>query len=219
MRKLKLPAELAFFVGIIILAIGIAFFIKADFGMSVIQSVAYLLSLSIPSISFGTMSYLLQFLLIVALCIVVRRFSIRFIISFGSAIFYGYTVDFVIYLMRSLTTNSLAVRILFFIVGFFLVVVAVTLFFRTNIPLMPYDIFVTEIAGAKRLSTVNVKIIYDLCYLAVALILSLSIFGKLVGIGIGTILSGLFSGVAVKYFGKLVDKAIVFEPMIGRSKQ
>lgn len=219
MRKLKLPSELAFFIGIIILSIGIAFFIKADFGMSVIQSVAYLLSLSVPAISFGTMSYLLQFVLILALCVIVRKFSIRFIISFGSAVFYGYTVDLVIYLMRSLTSDNLVIRILFFVAGFFLVVVAVTLFFRTNIPLMPYDIFVTEIAGAKRLETANVKIIYDLCYLAVALILSLSIFGKLVGIGAGTIISGLFSGVSVKYFGKLVDKAVEFEPLIRPRKQ
>lgn len=219
MRKLKLPSELAFFAGIIILSIGIAFFIKADFGMSVIQSVAYLLSLSIPAISFGTMNYLLQFVLVLALCFIIRRFSIRFIISFASAVFYGYTVDLVIYLMRSLTSNNLAIRILFFAAGFFLVVVAVTLFFRTNVPLMPYDIFVTELASAKRLAIANVKIVYDLCYLAVALTLSLSIFGKLVGIGIGTIISGLFSGIAVKYFGKLFDKVVVFEPLIRQRKQ
>jgi uncharacterized membrane protein YczE len=219
MKKLKFPAELAFFAGLIILAVGIAFFIKADFGMSVIQSVAYLISLAVPELSFGTVSYLLQFVLIVTLCIIVRKFSIRFIISFGSAVLYGYTLDLVVYLMRNLSANNIAVRILFFAAGFFLVVVAVTLFFRTNIPLMPYDIFVTEIANTKKISKSNVKIIYDLCYLAVALTLSLSIFGKLVGIGIGTIISGLFSGVAVKFFGKLVDKVIVFEPMILKSKQ
>lgn len=219
MKKLKFPAELAFFAGLIILAVGIAFFIKADFGMSVIQSVAYLISLAVPALSFGTVSYLLQFVLIVTLCIIVRKFSIRFIISFGSAVLYGYTLDLVVYLMRNLSANNIAVRILFFAAGFFLVVVAVTLFFRTNIPLMPYDIFVTEIANTKKISKSNVKIIYDLCYLAVALTLSLSIFGKLVGIGIGTIISGLFSGVAVKFFGKLVDKVIVFEPMILKIKQ
>lgn len=219
MKKLKLPSELAFFAGMALLSVGIAFFIKADFGMSVIQSCAYILSLTMPFFSFGTLNYLLQLVLIAALCLIVRRFSLRFIVSFGSAVFYGYTVDFVIYLMRALSAGSLVARIAFFVVGFFLIIFAVTLFFRTNIPLMPYDIFVTEIAAVKNFNTGNVKIIYDLSFLVAALILSFSIFGKLVGIGIGTVISGLFSGISVKYFGRLLDKFVVFEPLLKARKR
>lgn len=213
MKKLKFYKEPAFFIGLILLSVGMTFVVKADLGISVVQSAAYILSLKIKAVSFGTFSYIVQFLLIAILCAVIRKINIRYIVSFVSAILYGYILDLCMYLMRSLPNDALYLRIIYFAAGFYLIVIAVALFFRTNIPLMPYDIFVTDLARAKNWNINTVKIIYDICCLAAGVALSLIFYKKLVGIGIGTIITGLFSGICIKYTGKLMDKILVFTPI------
>lgn len=214
MKKLKIPNELAFFIGIILLAIGINLIIKADFGISVVQSSAFIVSQAFPILSFGTYSYLIQIVFVIILCIIIRKFSLRYVFSFASAVLYGYTIDLVSYLLTNMIAPTLTVRILFFLIGFFSVAIGVAMFFRTNIPLMPYDIFVTDLAKHKKWNINTVKIIYDFCCLVSGILLSLIFFKKLVGIGIGTVFTGLFSGICIKYVGKLIDKVIVFEPLI-----
>lgn len=213
MRKLKIYSELAFPIGLILLAIGIVFLIKANFGLSVVQSNAYILSIIFPKFSFGVLTYLVQLFLVLILCIIIKKFSIRYFFSFLSGVVYGYLLNLFAFLMRNVTATTIMVRILFFVAGFILVVFAVIMFFRTNIPLMPYDIFVTDLAKYKNWNVNTVKIIFDLACLLLALSTTLLFFKKLVGIGIGTIITGLFSGICIKYIGDIVDKFFTFEPL------
>ncbi len=213
MRKLTVYSEIAFFLGMTLLSIGVNFMIKSDFGISPVQSSAYVLYTVFPKITFGTYNYLIQFVLVSILCIIVKRIRLRYFLSFLSAVFYGFTVDYFTFIMLPLTAEGMAMRILFYVIGFVCIVFAITFFFRTNIPLMPYDIFVTDLAKHKSFNKNTVKIIFDVSSLVAGMVLSFAFHQKLVGIGIGTIISGLFSGISIKYMGKLMDKFIVFKPI------
>lgn len=213
MRKITLFSEIAFILGMILLSVGVNFIIKSDFGISPVQSSAYVLYTVFPKITFGTYNYLIQLVLVTILCILIKRIRLRYFLSFLSAVFYGYTVDFFSYIMSPLTAESMVMRIVFYIVGFVCIMFAVAFFFRTNIPLMPYDIFVTDLAQNKGFNKNTVKIIFDISSLVAGLALTLAFHKKLVGIGIGTIISGLFSGIAIKYTGKLIDKFVIFKPI------
>ncbi|MGB4033429.1 MAG: DUF6198 family protein [Christensenellales bacterium] len=216
MRKLTIFSEIAFFLGIVLLAVGVIFMIKSDFGISPVQSSAYALYTAFPKISFGAYNYLIQFVLVSILCLSIRKIKLRYFLSFLSAVFYGFTVDFFEYIMTPITAQSLVMKIVFFGIGFVCIAFAVAFFFRTNIPLMPYDIFVTDLTKNKGYNTNTVKIIFDISALVLGVILSLSFHKRLVGIGIGTVISGLFSGITIKYLGKAMDKFIVFKPLVKR---
>src|SRR5690554_6761984 len=118
MRKISIFSEIAFFLGIVLLAIGVTFMIKSDFGISPVQSSAFVLYAAFPKISFGTYNYLIQLLLVIILCIIIRKIRFRYLFSFLSAVFYGYTVDFFEYILRNLTPEGIFMRIVFYIIGF-----------------------------------------------------------------------------------------------------
>jgi len=76
-EKKTFYCEVAYIIGIIILAFGTALMEKADFGMSMIVAPAYLLHLKIsphlPFFSFGVAEYVFQAFLLVLLSLVLRK--------------------------------------------------------------------------------------------------------------------------------------------------
>lgn len=213
-KKLILPSELAFIVGIVLLSIGVILLTKADYGISVVQSPAYVLSNKFEKISFGLANYIIQIVLLLVIIICTRKFSIKYIFAFINAFIYSLCLDGFNALLKNASATNVGTRLLFFVIGFFLVVFAVILFFRTNIPLMPYDIFVKELATIKNYNIAKTKLIFDLCCLLTAVILTLILNKRLLGIGIGTVICGVFTGIFIGIIGKLFDKVITFKPII-----
>ena len=76
-RKNVFYNELAYVVGIVVLALGTAFMEQADFGMSMIVAPAYLIHLKVsqllPFFSFGMSEYVFQAALLVLLSLVLRK--------------------------------------------------------------------------------------------------------------------------------------------------
>ena len=89
--------ELAYVLGILILAFGTALMEKADFGMSMVVAPAYLVYLKLNPIfnffTFGMGCYIAEGILLIILTIILRRFKLNFIFSFITAVIYGFVVD------------------------------------------------------------------------------------------------------------------------------
>ena len=96
MKKKVFYTEMAYVLGIVILALGTALMEKANFGMSMVVAPAYLLhvkiSQTLPFFSFGMAEYTLQAVIIVLLALVMRRFKLSYLFSFCTAVIYGDTV-------------------------------------------------------------------------------------------------------------------------------
>ena len=90
--------ELAYIVGMVAVAFGVAFMEKANFGVSMVVTPAYLLYLklspSYPFFTFGMAEYTLQAVLLVAMMIILRKFKLSYLFSFVTAVVYGFTLDF-----------------------------------------------------------------------------------------------------------------------------
>ena len=82
--------ELAYAIGIIVLALGTALMERADFGMSMVVAPAYLLHLKVseflPWYSFGVSEYVLQAVLLAVLSLMMRKFKKGYLFSFITAI-------------------------------------------------------------------------------------------------------------------------------------
>ena len=73
MKKIKLTNELVYLSGAAILSLATAMLAAADFGLSVIVSPAYLVSLKVPSLTFGQAEYVVQGILFLVFCIAMRQ--------------------------------------------------------------------------------------------------------------------------------------------------
>ncbi len=193
-------SELAYVIGIVVLALGTAMMEQADFGMSMVVAPAYLLHLKVSEaltfFSFGMAEYVFQGFLLLIMMMLLKRFRIAYLCSFITAVFYGFTLDAMLGMMEKIQGGGIAGRAAFYIFGMIVCAVGVSLLFHTYIPLEAYEMFVKEISGRLNMDINRFKTIYDCVSCAVAIIMSFAFFGfgRFEGVKLGTIICALING-------------------------
>ncbi len=216
MKKKTFYTELAYILGLIIMAFGAAFMVKADFGMSMIVAPAYLIHLKVsevlPCFTFGVAEYALQGLLILLTILIMRRFKIAYLFSFVTAILYGTLLDGAILLLASLPASAMAIRLIWYVLGLLLCSFAVSLFFHTYLSPEAYELIVKELASRSG-HLDKIKIAYDLTSMLLSVVLSFLFFGFGVfkGIHWGTLVCALVNGFLISGYNKLLESRFVFK--------
>lgn len=218
MKKIKNMNEIAWVLGIVLCALGVCLMTKADFGLSMIAAPAYILHTGFikifPWYTQGTSEYIFQGVLLIVLCIVLRRFRFRYLLSFVTAVLFGLMLDgwFLVFGGNG-AYEELAARVSAFIAGELITGVAIAFFFRTSLPLQIYELVVTELAGRYSWKNTTVKQIYDIVSLFLSLALAFFVNHNMTGIGIGTVIVAAVNAPLIALFGKLLDKAFVFNSL------
>lgn len=215
-KRIKGWGELAFVLGTVLLAIGVSLMEKGGFGMSMVTSMSYIISLGVDGLSFGTADYLMQGLLLVVYYIIVGRFRAIHLLSFFSAFLFGITLDAVMWLLKGIELTSIWSRIVFFAVGMATNALGVAVFFKTYLPLQVYELFVDGICERFNKPLPRVKTCFDCGCCITAIVLSLAFFGELKALGIGTVACALCNGTLIGFYHKVMDKYIDFSPALPR---
>ena len=211
MKKKVFYTELCYLLALPILAIGTALMERANFGMSMVVAPAYLLHLVIsPTLSFfsfGMAEYLLQLALLIAMALILRRAKLSYLLSFVTAVLYGFTLDASIALIGLIPGGGMVQRILFYLLGMLLCCVAIALFFKTYLPTEAYELFVKEVSGKIGMPITRFKTIYDIISCAVAIAMSFIFFGfgHFEGVKLGTVLCALVNGWGIGMCTKALD--------------
>ncbi len=207
--------EVAYIVGITILALGTAFMEKANFGMSMIVAPAYLLHLKIspylPFFSFGVSEYVFQAFLLIVLSLILRKVKKSFFLSFGTAFIYGIILDVMMSLIDFLPLEGIIWQIILFALGAISCSTGVALLFHTYLPPEAYELFVKEISDKWNKDLGKVKTIYDCCSCVFAVILSLCFFGGFVGVEWGTFVCAIANGWLISRISKLLESKFTFK--------
>ena len=218
MKKIPKFNEAGWLLATLLLSLGVCFMTKAGFGVSMIVSPAYVIHIAVskvlPWYTFGMSEYVFQGVMLLIMCLIIRRFRWQYLLSFADAVFYGMILDFWLFIFGSGQYGEMHVRIIMFIVGEILSAISVALFFRTYMPIEVYDLLVPEVAGRYGFKTGTVKWIYDFSMLALAVALTLGFNGGLVGIGWGTIACTVVNAPLIMLFGKMEDGLFTFEPLL-----
>lgn len=202
----QIPGEAAYLLGIPLLALGVLFMVKADFGVSMVVAPAYLVHLRFPLLTFGMAEYLIQALLLLSLAVIRRGFSKAWLFSFITALYYAIVLDGLSFLILPEPAGLPGLRILFFLLGIFIASLGIALLFRTDIPLLVYELFVKEMAGILGLAVHRFKFLYDMSSLTLAAILTFLFFGEIRGIGWGTLVAALGNGWIIGGVGAFLDR-------------
>ena len=217
MQKKTFYTELAYVFGIIALALGVALMEKADFGVSMIVAPAYLTYLKVsqflPFFTFGMAEYVLQALLVIIVCVVLRKFRLSFFFSFITAVIYGTILDGFIFLIAPIPAASIAVRFVLYLVGMVTCSLGVSLVFHTYIPPEAYELFVKEISKKIGMNINVFKTIFDCTCMVIGIIMSFAFFGMwhFEGVKLGTIVCALINGSIIGWCTRMIEARFEFK--------
>lgn len=184
--------------GMLLNSLAITLMIKADFGISAISAVPYVLSVAFPQLSLGTWNTLLQLGWLVFTMLAIRRFKPGYLFSFLLAFLFGLLLDGWGALIRPLEL-SLPLRFVSFAIGFGLMALGIAAFFVCGTPVLPFDTVPRAFSMEKGWSARKARTSYDLFNLALAISFGLLFKGRLVGIGWVTVFNALTMGYASGY--------------------
>lgn len=227
MKKIKKSSELLWLFGVIFVALGVTICNKADLGVSMIAAPAFVLAEALDTVSsffsVGVNEYIFQGLLLLIMCLVIRKFNWRYLLAFAVAVIYGYTLDLFLFIFEFFEVSSIWARWILLFIGDLTCSFGVACFFKTYLPLEVYELFVAELSKHFNISVSKVKWLFDLSLLVISITLALIIFRDLNGfdfstigyssfhsIGLGTIVTAIINSPLISAMGKLVDR--LFEP-------
>ena len=217
MKKISKMNEAAWALGIVLCSLGVALCTKADFGLSMIAAPSYILQIRLSEIfpwySRGVSEYMWQGLLLILLCIVMRGFQFRYLLSFFAAMVFGYTLDGWLFILGGgAAFSALWMRICVLILGELITAFAIAFYFRTDMPIQIYDLLVKEISKSRGIEISRVKRVNDLVMLILSVLLALLLNHSCQGVGIGTVLITLLNAPLIAAVGRLIDRVFSFEP-------
>lgn len=221
MRKITLYSETIYVAALLMLSLAVAMISCTGYGVSMIVAPAYILSLKFPELfTFGQAEYVIQGILFIVFCLLVKRVKPVYLTSFLTGLIYGVILDMwraVIPVFNPNITEpgslGTASEIFFFVLGMLLTSVSIAFMFRTYFYPQVYDFFVKGISEKFALDRGKFKIIYDASSFVLSVVMSLVLFGSVKGIGIGTVIVTIFNGAMINTAGKIVDRFCVVKPM------
>ena len=223
MKKRVIYSEIPFLLSLIIMSFAVAMLTAANFGISMVVAPSYILSERIGFLSFGMAEYVVQGMMFIIFCIIVRKCRLIYFSSFVSCLLHGAFLDLFRVIIPLFNPNivpagsmSMWIRILLFIVGQQLLAASVALGFKSYLLPQTNDFLVKAIADHFHKNVGTIKYIFDGLCLATALVMTLTIFGKLVGIGWGTFVLMLANGFFIGKYSQLLDKIFSYRPLFPR---
>ena len=208
-----MPGELFLLIGLIINSLAISLMIKADFGISALDSLPYVLSLAFPVFSNGTWNAIVQSFWLLFTMIAIRKFKPGYLLSFLLAFVFGILLNFWAGLILP-WSNELLPRVFYFISGFFILSFGISLLMVCGTPVLPFDTVVRAFTMEKNMSIRKARTGFDLLNLILSISVSLIFIHRLVGIGIGTILSALLIGTLAQKIISLLKHYFDIKPKI-----
>lgn len=198
MRQLK--RIIIYSIGIFLFAMGVAFAIKSDLGVSPVSSLPYVVSL-LSGFSVGTMTFLLYVVFIIVQWIILRQeFKKIDLLQIIFAFVFGFCVDLSRVLIKNLGNELVIIQVAYLIIGTVIIGFGIFLILKSGLIVSPTDGLVKAIAKKADIEFAKVKISVDLGTAVSSAIISLTFLGQLKGVGLGTIFSAFGVGMTINFF-------------------
>ena len=94
MKKIRVSNELIYVLAVIVLSFATAMLAAADLGMSMVVAPAYIVSLKVKALTFGQAEYIVQGMLFILFCVLMKKARRLYFFSFVSGFIYGVVLDF-----------------------------------------------------------------------------------------------------------------------------
>ena len=197
-----------FIIGLFIASMGVAFSAKAGLGTSPVASLPYSVSLVSSLLSFGGWLNVLSVIQIAVQVILLRKKCkpLEIVIQTILAFVYGYLTNLSCWLIRDIPVNGYPEQLLYMAVGCIVLAFGIWMQLKGGVAMLPGEAMnraVSEVTG-KRYE--NIKILFDIIYIAVSAVICLVFLGKLKGVREGSIIAAVAVGLLIKLYNLIFDK-------------
>lgn len=194
-----------FSAGILINSFGIVLITKGALGTSQISSIPYVLSLQLPSISFGMFSFIMNMVYIVLQALLLRRqFKPIQLLQIVVNVVFSASIDVFMAMLSFYAPQQLFTRVLSAIAGCIVLAFGISVEVAPDLIMVPGEGIVAAISKVSGRRFGSVKVVFDVTLILIAALLSWLFFGNIVGVGVGTLLSA----VSVGQFVNLINRHV-----------
>lgn len=227
-------SEAMWVLGIFLVSLGVALSSKADLGVSMIAAPAFIvqeaLVAKLPWLTVGVTEYIWQGVVLLVMCVIVRKFDWRYLLAFLVAVIYGYVLDMWLMALGQ-TAEEVYLKWILMVAGALTTAVGVACFFRTYLPLEVYELVVAEVAKRYSFRVEKTKLVYDLVQLLITAVLAFSLFDPTAfdwseiykkayhSLGAGTVFMTLVNAPVITVIGKGLDRLFGYEPLLPALKR
>jgi hypothetical protein len=199
-----------FLVSLFFSAMGVAITKKGELGVSPISSVANVFSLKFTVLSLGNWLIIWNCALILGQILLLRkRFKWIQLLQIPLSFLFGVFTDFGMWAVSFFEVEAYPMRLCMILIGTVVLGFGITLSVIANVIMNSGEAFVQALSTTIHKEFGNVKIVFDISCVALAVILSLIFFDFTIkGTREGTIIAALCTGFVVKFFTKLLKKPL-----------
>lgn len=189
--------------GFVVLCFGIVLNTKTGLGVAPINSVPYFIS-EISPLTLGQVTMIMYLIFIAAQCVMRRKVEIRFLLQLPVSVLFGQLVDIFNHLLNFYAQNWPEALLLLLAANVFTalgIVMVVGMNLVANAP----DGFVAIAAETFHKPFGLTKNIFDITMAVITTVASLTMTHRLIGIGLGTVVTALLCGRLAALFRKLLQ--------------
>ena len=197
-----------FIVGLFIASMGVAFSTKAGLGTSPVASVPYSVSLVSKLLTFGGWLNLLSVIQITTQVIILKgkcdhvEIAVQTVLAFV----YGYLTNLSVWLIRGITVTSYPVQFVFMLLGCIILALGIWIQLKGAVAMLPGEAMNRAISRVTGKRYENVKIFFDIFYIALSAVIYFVFVGRLEGVREGSIIAAFAVGSIIKVYNRLFDK-------------
>lgn len=197
-----------FLIGLFVASMGVALSTKAGLGTSPVASVPYSVSLINHALTFGWWLNLWSVIQIVVQVALLRKKCkpMEIIIQTILAFVYGYLTDFSCTLIDGIQANSYAAQFGLMILSCFVLGLGIWIQLKGNVAMLPGEAMNRAISDVTGKRYENIKIFFDVLYIAAAAVICSIFIGKLEGVREGSVIAALLVGNIIKIYNHLFEK-------------
>ncbi len=193
-------------IGLMIMAFGVAFSIKASLGTSPISSVPYAVSV-FTTLTVGTATIAMHCVFILLQILILRKnYHLIQLMQLPVAFVFGYLTDLGVWAVQGISCQTYLQQWIVCLIGIFLVAVGVSLEVKANVVVLAGEGVVLAICQVVPIKFGYMKVGFDVTLVIVACILSFVFTEQIHGVREGTVAAAIMVGLIAKQLGKILAK-------------
>lgn len=205
----RLPQRiLVYTLGMFFIALGVAFAVNSDLGISTVSSLPYVVSIVLGQPLSLCVTGVFCCTVLLQVIILRREFELIQLTQVIFSALFGLLVDFSGFLLGEFCLPGYLGRLVMTLVGVLLIALGVTIYVEAALVPMPMEGLSLAIAKKCGRPFHRVKVVVDCSLVAIGIVLSLCALGCVEGIREGTVISAVLTGPLIPFFRRPIKPVI-----------
>ena len=204
----KIKEIIVYIIGMAVLGLGLCLSTKLSLGTSALIALPFSIS-SIYNLNFGNIT-LIYYIIFIIIQIIIHLIMKKYTSIIGdiSQIIVSLILTRYLNLLSNLipifSEYNIIIRVLLYLIPIVLVGIGVALIVKTKYPPNPSNGVIKTLAEFSKKDVGLIKNIMDITLVIITCIFSYIVCGKIIGVGIGTVMAMIGVGRVIYYFDKMV---------------